>query len=360
MNKHYEFIIERCPPEQKKPIPTCVTEIAFGRTFTDHMFLMEYKNNTWNEPKIIPYQPFTLDPASAVFHYGQEIFEGMKAFYSQNGNINLFRPYENAKRFNRSAERMCMPTVDEELFVTAIKELVRLDSAWVPKEKGTSLYIRPTMIATEPALGLHASQEYYFYIILSPVGPYFKTGFNPTKIYVAQDHIRAAPGGTGEAKTGGNYAGTLYETKIAKAKGYNQVLWLDSTERRFVEEVGTNNIAFVVNDAIYTPELDGTILHGITRKSVIQLAKDLGYEVHEQRIDINEFLQKIENGECSEVFGMGTAASIAPVGELYYNGKTYVVNDFHIGPITKQLYDELVGIQMGEKPDRYGWIEKVI
>ncbi|MHA1116060.1 MAG: branched-chain amino acid aminotransferase [Candidatus Heimdallarchaeaceae archaeon] len=355
-----DIIINKCTPEQLKEKPKDMHHLPFGRFFTDHMFLMKYQDGEWGQPQIVPYQPFTLDPACAVFHYGQEIFEGMKAFYSQNGSINLFRPYENAKRFNRSAERMCMPTVDEELFVKAIKELIILDKEWVPKEKGTSLYIRPTMIATEPAIGLHSSAEFYFYIILSPVGPYFKAGFNPTKIYVASEHIRAAPGGTGEAKTGGNYAGTLFETEIAKKQGYSQVLWLDSIERKYVEEVGTNNIAFVVNEEILTPELDGTILHGITRKSVIQLAKDLGYKIKETRIELEKLLEQIETRECTEAFGMGTAASISPVGELFYKSKTYQINNFEIGKITQHLYDELIGIQTGEKPDKYGWIEKII
>lgn len=348
-----------CPEDKKKPKPKD-EELGFGKYFTDHMFIQEYSNGAWQQPKIVPYQNICLEPSALVFHYGQEIFEGMKAYPHPDGSIYLFRPEKNAQRFNLSAKRMCMPEVDEKLFIEAIAELVKVDKEWVPKSQGTSLYIRPTMIATEPALGVHPSSQYLFYVILSPVGPYFKEGFKPVKIYVATQHVRATPGGTGEAKTGGNYAATLYETKIAKEKGYSQVLWLDALERRFVEEVGAMNIMFVIDGEIYTPPLDGTILHGNTRDAVIKLATDLGYKVHEEPIDVNILVDQIEQGRCTEAFGTGTAASITPVGELFYQEKSYIINNFEVGPITKHLYEELIGIQMGTKPDKYGWMYKIV
>lgn len=359
MTSEFNIHIQLCPEEKRKEkIPD--SELGFGKVFTDHMFLMEYKDNQWRPPTIVPYQDFTLDPATLVFHYGQEIFEGMKAFIHDDGSVHLFRPKENAKRFQLSAERMCMPKVNKDLFVTAIKELIKVEKDWIPSAPGTALYIRPTMIATEVALGVHPSDEYYFYIILSPVGPYFKSGFKPTKIYVASENVRACPGGTGEAKTGGNYAATLAETQNAKELGYSQVLWLDAIERKYVEEVGAMNIMFIINGEIYTPPLDGTILKGITRASVIQLAKDLGYKVHEEQIAINQLTKQIKNGECTEAFGVGTAASITPVGELYYKEGKYVLNDFEVGPVTQHLYNELVGLQKGKKEDKYNWLDKVL
>jgi branched-chain amino acid aminotransferase len=350
--------INLCPEEKRKTkLPD--EELVFGKTFTDHMFFMEYKDEKWSEPKIIPYQSFQMDPASAVFHYGQEIFEGMKAFRHPDDSIHLFRPYENAERFNLSADRMSMVKINKDLFVTAIKELILVDNEWVPRAPGTTLYIRPTMIASEVALGVHPSLEYYFYIILAPVGPYFKEGFKPTKAYVAKNNVRAAPGGTGEAKTGGNYAATLYEARIAQSKGYPQVIWLDAVEKKYIEEASAMNIMFVINNEIYTPPLDGTILRGITRKSVLELATNLGYKIHEVQLDINQIVNKIETGECSESFFVGTAASITPVSEIFYNEKEFKINNGQIGKITQHLYDELTGIQFGKKHDRFNWMIKV-
>ncbi|MHA1686286.1 MAG: branched-chain amino acid aminotransferase [Candidatus Heimdallarchaeaceae archaeon] len=347
-----------CPEAKRKPKPQD-SELGFGKYFTDHMFIQEYINNEWQTPQIVPYQNISLDPSALVLHYGQEIFEGMKAYPNSNGSVYLFRPHKNAQRFNFSARRMCMPEVDEELFIEAISTLVKIDKDWIPRSPGTSLYIRPTMIATEAALGVHPSNKYLFYVILSPVGPYFKEGFKPVKIYVASQHVRATPGGTGEAKTGGNYAATLYETKIAQSLGYSQVLWLDALERRFVEEVGAMNIMFVIDGEIYTPPLDGTILHGNTREAVLELAKDLGYKTHEEPIDINILVEEIKQDRCTEAFGTGTAASITPIGELYYRETKYVINGFEVGPITKHLYEELIGIQTGTKPDRFNWMYKI-
>ncbi len=353
-----DFEIQLCTEDQRKK-KVADSELAFGTQFTDHMFLMKYKDEKWETPCVIPYQSFKLDPACAVLHYSQEIFEGMKAFPHLDGSINLFRPFENAARFNLSAERMCMPQINEDLFVKAILELIKVDKDWVPHSPETSLYIRPTMIATEKFLGLRASSEFYFYVILSPVGPFFKEGFKPTKAYVASQNVRATPGGTGEAKTGGNYAATLHETCIAKNKGYPQVIWLDAIHRQFVEEASAMNIMFIIDDEIYTPPLEGTILKGITRKSVLELAQNLGYTVHEERIKIDTIVDQINKGQCTEAFFVGTAASITPIGHIFHKDEDHTVNNFNVGKITQHLYDELVGIQTGIIDDRFNWMYRV-
>jgi branched-chain amino acid aminotransferase len=290
-----------------------------------------------------------------VFHYAQEIFEGTKAYRRADGNINLFRPWENARRFNRSAERMAMQQVDEEAHVEAIVQLVKLEHQWVPGGDGESLYIRPTMIATEPALGVHASSSYLHYIIVGPVGAYFASGFNPIAVFISDEYVRAVRGGTGEAKCGGNYAASLIVGAEVAKKGYSQVLWLDGVERRYVEEVGAMNIAFAYGKHIVTPALSGTILHGVTRNSVLRLAPDLGYTVEEARLDINDILRDLESGKITEAFGMGTAAVIAPVGRFGYKGQDYIVNNNEPGPIASHLYKTLTDIQYGRAPDPYGW-----
>jgi branched-chain amino acid aminotransferase len=290
-----------------------------------------------------------------VFHYAQEIFEGTKAYRRADGNINLFRPWENARRFNRSAERMAMQQVDEEAHVEAIVQLVKLEHQWVPGGDGESLYIRPTMIATEPALGVHASSSFLHYIIVGPVGAYFASGFNPIAVFISDEYVRAVRGGTGEAKCGGNYAASLIVGAEVAKKGYSQVLWLDGVERRYVEEVGAMNIAFAYGKHIVTPALSGTILHGVTRNSVLRLAPDLGYTVEEARLDINDILRDLESGKITEAFGMGTAAVIAPVGRFGYKGQDYIVNNNEPGPIASHLYKTLTDIQYGRAPDPYGW-----
>lgn len=335
------------------------SSLTFGKDFTDHMFFMHFKEGKWQDPRIIPYQSFEMDPACSVLHYSQEIFEGLKAFRHPDRSIHMFRPYENAERMNISAERMCMPTINKDLFVKAITELIRVDNEWVPSSPGTSLYIRPTMIASETFIGLRPSEEFYFYVILAPVGPFFKDGFQPTQAYVAIENVRAAPGGTGEAKTGGNYAATLYETKKAKELGYPMVIWLDSIERKYVEEGSAMNIMFVIDGEIYTPKLDGTILRGITRESTLELANKMGYSIHEEDLDINVIVDQITNGTCSEAFFVGTAASITPIGKIFYNNQEYVINDNEVGDITHRLYDELVGIQTGKVQDEFNWTYKV-
>ncbi len=336
----------------------CPKELGFGTVFSDHMFSQEYQKGTgWANARIDPYHPITLDPAAAVFHYGQEIFEGLKAYRRPDGGINLFRPEENVRRFNRSAERMMMPTVDEQMHLEALSKLVSLDGIWVPHQVGTSLYIRPTMIATSAKLGLGASSDYLHYIITGPAGPYFKGGFEPVSVYIAEKLRRAVEGGVGEAKTGGNYAASLYASEKAAERGFTQVLWLDAIEGRYVEEVGAMNICFVYEGKhIVTPALSGSILPGVTRDSLLKLAPELGYTTKEERLDIFEVLADIESGKITEVFGCGTAAVISPVGILSLKGEDHVINQNRPGPVSKQLYDELTGIQYGTLDDRFGWV----
>ncbi len=354
-----EFEKELKPESELKPLPD-PDKLGFGIHFTDHMFIMDYQEGKgWHSPRIVPYQNFSLDPASVVFHYGQAIFEGLKAYKGKDGRIRLFRPRENTKRLNRSAWRMCIPQMDEELVLKAIKEIVKVDSRWVPDQHGTSLYIRPFIIATEAFLGVRPSKEYIFSIILSPVGAYYAEGFNPVKIFVTEKYVRAAKGGVGEAKTAGNYAASLMASEEAKELGFTQVLWLDAAERKYIEEVGTMNIFFLLDDTLVTPALSGSILPGITRDSVIHLAKDWGIKVEERPISINEVMEKAESGQLKECFGSGTAAVISPVGSLYYKGKSYMVNGGKTGELAQRLFDEITGIQYGEKEDKYGWIEFV-
>jgi branched-chain amino acid aminotransferase len=328
--------------------------------FTDRMLMVEWKGGQgWVDARIEPYGPFVLDPACLVFHYAQEIFEGLKAYKWHDGTIALFRPEMNARRFNRSAERLCMPEVPEKLFLKGIAELVKLEKEWVPGSEGTSLYIRPTMIAVEPVLGVKPSDHYYFYVILSPVGAYYAAGFNPVKIMVEDQYVRAVPGGTGDAKTGGNYASSLKAGLEAKKKGFDQVLWLDGVHKRYVEEVGAMNMLFAYGDRVVTAPLTGSILNGITRDSVLQLAATLGFTVEERPIDINELMADIREGRVTEAFGSGTAAVITPVGHLSYKGEMYQVGDGGVGNLTQKLYDTLTGIQYGRIADPFGWMRKI-
>jgi branched-chain amino acid aminotransferase len=349
-----------------KPLPvderkTCPKEFSFGVTFSDHMFTQNFdEHKGWHDAMVSPYHAISLDPSAAVFHYSQEIFEGLKAYRNGNGGINLFRPEENVKRFNRSAKRMVMPEVDESLHLAAIKSLVKLDQEWVPDQEGASLYIRPTMIATSPKLGLGASSQYSHFIIAGPAGSYFKGGLTPISVFVADEYRRAVKGGVGEAKTGGNYAASLFASEEVSKLGYSQVLWLDAVEGRYIEEVGAMNICFVYEGKkIVTPMLSGSILPGITRDSILQLAPSIGYEVSEQKLDIEEILADIDNGKITEVFGCGTAAVISPVGKLGFKGNEHIINDNQTGPVSKHLYDELTGIQYGTREDKFGWIVSV-
>lgn len=343
---------------QKKAVPT--DGLGFGGNFSNYMFEQRYApDKGWHGATIQGYHDLMLDPATSVLHYSQTIFEGTKAYRRPDGKINLFRPWENVRRFNESARRMAMPAVDEEEHLQAIVQLVEIESEWVPDPPG-ALYIRPVMIATDAALGVHASKTYLHYIIVGPVGAYFKEGFNPVPVYISDKYRRAVAGGTGAAKTGGNYAASLYVGQEAKAKGYSQVLWLDAIEGRYVEEVGAMNICFVYEgNRIATPELSGSILPGVTRKSVIHLARDLGYEVVEARIDVNEMLADAKSGKLTEVFGCGTAAVIAPVGKFGFRDEEIVINDYKVGPVTQHLYQELTDIQFGRKEDPYGWTYQI-
>jgi branched-chain amino acid aminotransferase len=348
------------PEKAKKQKFTDESQLGFGRIFTDRMFIAEWKvGQGWVDARIEPYAPFQLDPACLVLHYAQEIFEGLKAYRWQDGTIALFRPEMNARRFNHSADRMCMPEVPEELFLKGVAELVKLEADWVPSAPGTSLYIRPTLIAVEPVLGVKPSDHYYFYVILSPVGAYYAAGFNPIKIMVEDRYVRAVAGGTGEAKTGGNYASSLKAGLEAKKKGFDQVLWLDGAERRYIEEVGAMNMLFAYGDTVVTAPLEGTILNGVTRNSVITLAAELGFKVEERRIDIDSLMADIKNGKITEAFGSGTAAVISPVGTLCYKGENVTIGDGGVGKLTRKLYDTLTGIQTGVIADKFDWVRKL-
>ena len=340
---------------------SCPEQFGFGAVFSDHMFSQNYQvGRGWFDVEITPYHNLILDPSAAVLHYSQEIFEGLKAYRRPDGKINLFRPEENIKRFNRSAKRMVMPEVDEAIHLQAIRTLVALDNQWVPNQNGSSLYIRPAMIATSAKIGLGAAAAYMHFIITGPAGPYFQGGFNPIAVYVADEYRRAVVGGVGEAKTGGNYAASLYISEEVAKSGYTQVLWLDAIEGRYVEEVGAMNICFVYEGKrIVTPSLSGSILPGITRDSILKLAPALGYAMTEERLDINQILADIESGKITEVFGCGTAAVISPVGQLCFKGKEYLINNNQSGPVSKHLYDQLTGIQYGILEDRFGWTQLV-
>jgi branched-chain amino acid aminotransferase len=336
------------------------SELAFGTLFTDHMFNMDYDlDNGWHNPRIEPYAPITMDPSTMVLHYGQSIFEGLKAFKTPEDKIQLFRPEQNFTRFNQSAHRMCIPAFDEDLALRALKELLKIEKRWVPSAPGTSLYIRPTIIAMDPFLGVRASYTYRFFIILSPVGAYYKEGFNPVKIWVTEKYVRAVPGGVGEVKTAGNYAASLYAGEEAHHKGYTQVLWLDGVERKYVEEVGSMNIFFVIDDEIITPALSGSILSGITRDSVIAMAEKWGHPVTQRRISIDEVVAAHEAGKLQECFGSGTAAVISPVGQIKYKDKTLAIGDGKVGSWARKFFDAITDIQYGRTQDTEGWVHKV-
>lgn len=353
----YEFkVIKTTTPKQKPDI----NHLEFGKVFTDHMFIMNYSEGKgWYDGRIVPYAPISLEPAAAVLHYAQEMFEGLKAYKSKDGRILLFRPDMNAKRTTRTNDRICVPRIDEELYVEAIKAIVKIESDWIPEKEGTSLYIRPFIFATEPFLGVRPSKEYVFMIILSPVGPYYEGGLAPTKIFVEDEYVRAAMGGTGYSKIGGNYVASLKSQEKAHEQGYSQVLWLDGVERKYVEEIGTSNAFFVIEDEVITAPLEGTILPGITRDSVIHLLKDWGIKISERRITIDEIYEAYEDGKLKEVFASGTAAVISPVGELCWKNKKIEISRNEIGVLSKRLYNELSGIQLGNKEDKFSWTVEV-
>jgi branched-chain amino acid aminotransferase len=342
----------KAKPDQKK--------LGFGQHFTDHMFIMDYsREKGWYDPRIVPYGPLELDPATMVFHYGQAIFEGLKAYRTSDGRINLFRPGMNMKRVNNSNERMSIPQFDEEFGVEAIKTLVSVDRDWIPTEPGTSLYIRPFIIATDPFLGVRSSNTYKFMIILSPSGAYYPSGINPVKIMIENEYVRAVRGGTGFAKTPANYAISLKAQELAHDKGYVQVLWLDGVERKYIEEVGSMNVFFKIGDEVVTPELNGSILPGITRDSCIHLLKHWGIKVTERKLSAQELFEANAAGKLVEAFGTGTAAVISPIGELNWDGKVITVAGGKIGDLSAKLYETITGIQSGSVKDEFNWITEV-
>ena len=350
-----EINVQRTDLPKNKPD---MKSVKFGRSFSDHMFLMDYNSEKgWHDARIVPYGPVCFDMASMVFHYAQEVFEGMKAYRTAEGKIQFFRPFENIKRMATSEERLGMPQMDEDMFLYALKSLVEVDQDWVPTESGTSLYIRPFMIATDVGLGVHASDSYMFCIITCPVGSYYPEGINPIKIKIEHEDVRAVRGGTGFAKCGGNYAASIRASERAKKNGFSQVLWLDGVERKYIEEVGAMNIMFKIDGEIITPSLNGSVLPGVTRKSCIELLKSWGYKVSERLFSVDELIEAADGGKLEEVFGTGTAAVISPVGLLAYNGKSIEISGGEIGELTQRLYDELTGIQWGSMPDTFGWIE---
>ncbi len=342
-----------------KPKPD-ESNLGFGTIFTDHMFNMDYSpEKGWHNPRIEPYGPLDMDPSIMVLHYGQGVFEGLKAYRTESGDVQLFRPAQNFKRMNRSSKIICIPEIDETFALEALKQLITVEKDWVPSVLGTSLYIRPTIIATDPYIGVRASFTYRFFIIMSPVGAYYAEGFNPVKILVTKEHVRAVRGGVGEAKTPGNYAASLYAGEKAHKEGYTQVLWLDGVEQKYIEEVGAMNIFFLIDDELITPMLSGSILPGITRDSVIALAKSWDVKVSERRISIDEVMAANETGKLKEIFGSGTAAVISPVGELKYGEQVIQIGDGSVGPMANKLFNYLQDIQYGNAKDLFEWIEPV-
>jgi branched-chain amino acid aminotransferase len=350
--------VELTKSPKKKPDDD--SKLGFGQIFTDHMFMMDYEAGTgWHKARIVPYAPIALDPAAMILHYGQEVFEGLKAYRTADGCILLFRPEENFRRMNVSNERLCIPPIDEKFALEALIELVKVEKDWIPSLVGTSLYIRPFIIATDANLSVHPASHYYFIIILSPVCTYYPEGLNPVRIYVEKNYVRAVKGGMGFAKTAGNYAASLKAQDEAEAIHYTQVLWLDGVERRYIEEVGTMNVFFKINGEVITPELQGSILSGITRKSAIQLLQSWGVPVAEKRISIDEIAQAADDGALEEAFGTGTAAVVSSIGELKWGDKLMRINGGKIGAISQRLYDTLTGIQWGGLRDTFGWSYEV-
>ena len=350
-------ITKTTTPKEK---PADESKLGFGKKFSDHMFVMNYtKGQGWHDPRIVPYAPFQLDPACVVFHYAQEIFEGMKAYRAVDGTIQLFRPDCNAQRMQDSCDRLCIPTIPVEDYIQAVKALVEVEKDWVPHTEGASLYIRPFIFATDVGLGVHASPTYTFCIIVSPSGAYYAEGINPVRIYVEDEYVRAAPGLTGFTKCGGNYAASIKAGEVAEEKGFAQVLWLDGVEKKYVEEVGSMNIMFKINGKIYTAPCEGTVLPGVTRRSCIELLRDWGYEVEEKHVAIADIMQAGHDGTLEEVFGTGTAAVVSPVKELDWKGDKVFICDGKIGPLTQKLYDTMTGMQWGKIPDDKGWIVPV-
>ncbi|MDR1565561.1 MAG: branched-chain amino acid aminotransferase [Oscillospiraceae bacterium] len=353
-----EIKIELTKAPKSKPADE--SALGFGKIFTDHMFVMNYDDGEgWHDPRIVPYGPISLEPSAMCLHYGQEVFEGMKAYRTANGDINLFRPEKNIARLNSSNERLCIPQLDEELAVEAIRRLVEVDKDWIPTLEGTSLYIRPFIFAIDPEVGVHPAKHLLYVVILSPVGAYYPEGLNPVKIYVEQNYVRAVKGGIGYVKTAGNYAASLKAQEEAAAQNYTQVLWLDGVERKYIEEVGTMNVFFVVDGEVLTPSLEGSTLPGITRMSCLELLRSWDLKVTERKISVEEIEKAALEGRLSEAFGSGTAAVISPIGILKIKDEPLVINNNQIGQLSQRLYDTLTGIQYSKLEDKLGWIVKV-
>ena len=355
LNIKYELVANR----KEKPD---FNKLGFGKYFTDHMFIMDYNEGMgWHDARVVPYQKLSLDPACMVFHYAQEMFEGLKAYRTPNGEIQLFRPDKNIERMNNTNERLCIPKIDPADALEAIKALVKVEADWVPNVEGTSLYIRPFIIATDVQLGVHPSKSYKFMIILSPVGAYYAEGIKPVKIFVEREYVRAVRGGTGFAKIGGNYAASLIGQEKAEKMGYSQVLWLDGIEHKYIDEVGAMNVFFVIDGVVVTPALnEGNILPGVTRASCIKLLESMGYKVEERKLAIDEVVEAYRAGKLNEAFGTGTAAVVSPMGLLDDGENKMVINNGEIGEIAQKLYDTLTGIQWGKREDSFGWIVKVL
>lgn len=352
-----EIKIERAKTLKEKPDQN---HLGFGKYFTDHMFIIDWdEGQGWHDARIVPYGPIPMDPATMVLHYAQETFEGLKAYRNPNGDILLFRPEMNAKRMINSNRRICMAELPEEMFVEAVEAIVKYEQDWIPTAPETSLYIRPVTFASQPGVGVHPSNSYKFVIILSPVGAYYPEGVNPVKIWVEDEYVRAVKGGTGFTKCGGNYAASIAAQVKAEQNGYTQVLWLDGVHRKYVEEVGTMNVMFLINDTVVTAPIDGSVLPGVTRDSILHILKDWGYKIEERELGIDELMEAGKTGALKEAWGTGTAAVISPVGELYYKGDKVIINDFKTGELTQKLYDTLTGIQWGTVEDKYNWTRVV-
>lgn len=346
-------IIKTTTPKQK---PTDESKLGFGQIFSDHMFIMDYEDGEWKDARIVPFEDLKYSPGCAVFHYGCEIFEGLKAYRRADGEVQLFRPIENVRRMNNSAERICLPQMKEEDMLEAIEKFVEVEKDWVPSSEGTSLYLRPFMLGVDETLGVHTIKKAQFLIIASPSGSYYPEGINPVKIMIETEDVRAVRGGTGYAKCGGNYAASTRAGHKAELLGYSQVLWLDGVEQKYIEEVGAMNVMFKIDGTVVTPKLYGSVLPGITRKSCLELLSDRGIPVEERKISADEVFTALKEGRLEEAWGTGTAAVVSPIGELSFHGEKYTINNFEIGETTQWLYDTLTGIQWGKIADEKGWI----
>ncbi|MCQ2448997.1 MAG: branched-chain amino acid aminotransferase [Clostridia bacterium] len=348
-----EIKITKADQLKAKPDPNT---LGFGQIFTDHMFMMDYDRDLgWHDARIVPFGNLSLHPASTALHYGSEIFEGLKAYRRADGKVQLFRPMENIRRMNNSAERLCLPQIPEDVALQVLTTFVELEQDWTPSNPGTSLYLRPFMFGNDESLGVHSVKHATYVIIASPVGSYYKEGINPVRIMIEADDVRAVRGGTGYAKCGGNYAASNRAGEKAEQQGYSQVLWLDGVERKYIEEVGAMNVMFKISGKIVTPKLTGSILPGITRKSCIEVLKNEGYTVEERLLSVDELGEALKSGALEEAWGCGTAAVVSPIGELNYLGEKFIINNGEIGKVTQHLYDTLTGIQWGKLEDTYGW-----